>query len=746
MSIKTIAKNIVRRIVKDTHFYEEWVEKRTNEQNARRLSQLKVEEENNRKLYVQPPVHVVNLNANDICNSKCAMCNIWEQKQGFEMSPGQLNTVLKDQLFSQVKHIGITGGEPTLREDLPQLYEAAIDAIPGIQGLSIITNAIKEKDVISRINKVIEVCKRRGKSFSMMVSLDGYGKTHDRVRGREGNFQSAINVINHFKNKNIPIATGCTISKVNVWEVDELLDYIRENEIYGRFRIAEFIKRLYNDNKADVIRNFDEDEVYHLILFFYKLIFNFEKDETYKRTYKSIINILSGGKRLIGCPYHQYGVVLNSRAELAYCAPKSKIVGDALNQSALGLYKDNIAERNRIMDSDCDYCIHDYHSPITYKELKKELDEQTWQRNIHLNSRNFNRMYQSVAAINAAKTKVFITGWYGTETVGDKAILAGIIQELKASYGDELDIVISSLYPLITERTLKELDIAAKVVSVYSEEFVAHAKGSDMVIMGGGPLMDLDVLALPLIAFKIAKQSKGKAIVYGCGLGPLTEEKYVSAVKEILNLADDIKLRDEKSVAMAKKWLKKKVPVSLSGDPAKKYLQKFIEEASQPKPKNVLRCFLREWTYEYSRDLSYDEFLEEKEKFESSLAQFIKQKAAAIGAGEIVLEHMHNFVVGNDDRDFSRHFIKTYFNGDNKIPISYNKYLSTVDSIVYAMQASSHNICMRFHSVLFAHTLNTSFTAIDYTKGGKIFNYLTDNSSVEKMVTVSDLIKNFNGI
>ena len=107
----------------------------------------------------------------------------------------ELEAVLKDPLFSEVTHIGITGGEPTLREDLPQLYQAAINALPHIKGLSIITNAIKNEDVIARIDKVIQVVRGNGKHFSMMVSLDGYGVVHDKIRGRDGNFESAISVI-----------------------------------------------------------------------------------------------------------------------------------------------------------------------------------------------------------------------------------------------------------------------------------------------------------------------------------------------------------------------------------------------------------------------------------------------------------------------------------------------------------------------------------------------------------------------
>jgi MoaA/NifB/PqqE/SkfB family radical SAM enzyme/polysaccharide pyruvyl transferase WcaK-like protein len=687
--------------------------------------------------------HVVNLNANDICNSKCAMCNIWEQKQGFEVSPVQLKEILSDPLFSEVQHIGITGGEPTLREDLPELYKAVIEAIPGIHGLSIITNAIRENDVIERVEQVRELCESYGKNFSMMVSLDGFGETHDKVRGRPGNFNTAINVINHFKHK-VPLAIGCTISKVNVWEVDELLYYMRNNEIYGRFRVAEFIKRLYNDNKANVIRNFDADEVYHLQLFFYKLIFTYEKNETYRRTYKSIINILNGGKRLIGCPYQSNGIVLNSRGEIAYCAPKSAIIGNGLAESGQMIYESNLDERTRIRANECDSCIHDYHAPITYEEKRLELDQRYWKKKLSINQLSAvsisDMMVPAKRLVEKGIPQVLIVGWYGTETVGDKAILGGIVDQLNALYQNNFQLVIASIYPFITDRTCQELNLKAHVIETYTADLIAYSKGSDVVIMGGGPLMDLEDLAIPLKAFQYAKKSGNKTIIYGCGLGPLTKSKYINAVKEILNLADEIKLRDNKSINMARSQFEVKKEVTLSGDPAKMYLSRYPKEN---KESTVLRCYLRDWTHEYAVHLTPVEFELKKIEFERALANYIKQKSVEIGATEIRLENMHNFVVGNDDRDFSRHFISHYFSDWTGAKITYDKYLASVDSIVKVMQNSAHNICMRFHSVVFAHTLNTSFTAVDYTIGGKINNYLSDNNCIERLVNVEELIAKY---
>ena len=735
--MRKLLKKIVLKFISKTRFYERRIEKQNNKSAYSEYLRIKKAEESKKV-----DINIVNLNANDICNSKCTMCNIWQQKKGFEFSAEQLNTILKDDLFKNVKHIGITGGEPTLRDDFHEISESIIDAIPTITGLSTITNCIKEKDVIERISRVIDVCDRRNKSFSMMVSLDGYKEVHDKIRGRKGNFESAYNVIKHFKEKGISIATGSTISKENVWEMDELLDFMKAENIYGRFRVAEFIKRLYNDNRDSVIRNFDKDETYNLILFFYKLIFTFEKNDTFKRTYKSIINVLSGGERLIGCPYHFNGVVLNSRGELAYCAPKSAIIGNSVQNSALELYQSHLEEKSRIINENCSKCIHDYHAPITAKEYKAELDEKYWRRRVNIDSILSRSEIQRIPKKKAFELQIFITGWYGTETVGDKAILAGIIESLEKKYkGQNVGFVISSLYPIVTERTIEELHfLNCKVIPVYSELFISSIKGSDLVIMGGGPLMDLEELALPLISFKVAKKLKIKTMIFGCGLGPLYKEKYITATKKILTLADEILLRDKKSIELANLWLRKNVEVKLSGDPAKAYLtNKLLAYKKAPKI-NRLSCFLREWTHEYAIDKSIEEFKALKLKLESQLSHFIKSKAIELNVDEIYLDHMHNFVIGNDDRDFSRYFIKKYFQ-DFKIPIIYNKKLSTVDSIVERMQTSRFNICMRFHSVVFAHTLNTEFLGFDYTNGGKIYNYLNDNKSLGNLLSINDLLE-----
>jgi hypothetical protein len=56
------------------------------------------------------------------------------------------------------------------------------------------------------------------------------------------------------------------------------------------------------------------------------------------------------------------------------------------------------------------------------------------------------------------------------------------------------------------------------------------------------------------------------------------------------------------------------------------------------------------------------------------------------------------------------------------------------------MLEASYCLTMRFHSTLFAHTLQVPFTAIDYTDGGKVYRYLADRSATDHLVTISQII------
>lgn len=675
---------------------------------------------------------IINLLANDICNSKCQMCFIWKQKKDFEFDPDQLSEILRDPLFSEVRHVGITGGEPTLRKDLAELYSACIENLPNLIGVSIITNAIQYKQVTTRISDIHALCQEADMPFSAMVSLDGLNEVHDTIRGRKGNFDSAIQTI-HFLQDLMgeeKVAFGCTITKDNVWNMHTFLDYVQQKGYYGRFRIAEYINRLYNEGATEVIRTFDEDETYELTTFFMRLIEDFEPNPDYQRTYWSIIHMLNGGNRLIKCPYQSIGVVLDCRGNMQYCAPKSKSLGNALKQSALAIWNNNMQERGRIIKEECQDCIHDYHAPESLPELNSLVSDIIWRNILRV---GFYFSYHKISTLILKNTfrkkrqkSVFITGWYGTETVGDKAILGSIISDVRKEY-PEHEIIISTLTnEHVVNRTLKELNEKAKVVYAYSSGFVSASLNSTCTILGGGPLMDMGAMSIPLWAFKLARSRKNETIVWGCGLGPLKSDLYLDTTREILRHATKVMLRDSKSIQNCKALSEEIVP-ELSGDPAVHY----VRNLKVNRDKNIephIACFLREWPIEYSESDDLSVFEQQRNQIEGNLAHFIRTRSKDTGL-PVVLYPMHTLNIGGDDRIFARRFIDQHL---SDIDARCHNRPTSVADIAHAMTQSQLNICMRFHSVLFASELETDFIAIDYTLGGKIYGYLKDRNQLDR--------------
>lgn len=698
----------------------------------------------------------LNLLVNDVCNSRCQMCLIWKNKKSKTLSIDELHTAFQDNLFSDIEYVGVSGGEPTLRNDLPDVFRVICSEFTKIKGVGIITNGIIEASVKQKILDVANVCQSFEVPFNVMFSLDGIGNVHDIVRGRRNNYDSVWSLINFFhKDTDIPTSFGCTITASNALYVDELLDLVQSIGLYGRFRVAEFIQRLYNDEQSDYIRAFDETMLYHLGLFFFRLEHEYENSEIYRKTYRSIRGMLAEGKsRQTGCPYQSRAAVLTAKGELLYCSPKSPDLGNVLNISAKKIYFSNIDKRRSIVEKDCQDCIHDYHSPATTHEKISEFIER--QRRKHyrceqiVKRAKFQPKYrQNISnCVQLDSATVLIVGWYGTETIGDKAILWSVVNNLKLRSNPPEKIYLSSLYPFISQWTVKELNLnGIEVIETYTSEFEATCRLVDEVIVGGGPLMDIEPLNHILYAFIQAAKNKKIARIEGCGIGPLFDPLYTEVVSEIFRLADHITLRDSVSASRGATDFNRK-DIEIVPDPATNYVVSvknsngsLTPSVTSSKEKNVA-CFLRQLTSEYRGDLDEQLFISLQERFEAQLVQMLSYISNEHHL-EVSLLPMHTFSVGGDDRKFSRKLAKDVEviaerkNISSKV--SYKRGIVSPLEIIQSMSHARFSVCMRFHSVLFAQTLGVPYIAIDYTSGGKIESYLRDRGAMNRLITLKDV-------
>ena len=153
-----------------------------------------------------------------LCNARCVMCDTWklcqeDPKAGKdEMTPAELDGILtRDAEFlSEIRKIGLTGGEPFLREDLVDLVEVLVRHFPKAR-ISLVCNGLLHKRIVKKLPDLRRVCP----DLVFSVSLDGMEGVHDKVRGIPGAFDKALGTIKAALEAGFTVTSGMTISELN---------------------------------------------------------------------------------------------------------------------------------------------------------------------------------------------------------------------------------------------------------------------------------------------------------------------------------------------------------------------------------------------------------------------------------------------------------------------------------------------------------------------------------------------------
>lgn len=158
------------------------------------------------------------------CNSKCIMCNIWSTKIAErEMTIEEYKDFFSRLEFREVEDLNISGGEPTLRNDINEVIDAILDSMPKVRMFFLSTNGTnpeKVRDLFLRYS-------RRIKDVYVCVSIEGDRSTHKKVRGIDS-YNSAIKTIKLCKeaNPNIHSIISMTLTSIN--SNKESLDHIKK--------------------------------------------------------------------------------------------------------------------------------------------------------------------------------------------------------------------------------------------------------------------------------------------------------------------------------------------------------------------------------------------------------------------------------------------------------------------------------------------------------------------------------------
>ncbi|MEM1153176.1 MAG: polysaccharide pyruvyl transferase family protein [Pseudomonadota bacterium] len=698
---------------------------------------------------------VIQFPVNDICNARCQMCKIWEQKLDKQISPEQLESALSNDLFSDVTSVGVNGGEPTLRKDLSELVDVLYRTLPRLNTISLITNALVSKRVIAAVEALAEVVKRHDGHLDVMVSLDGVGEIHDTVRGREGNFKNAEKVLDFLSAGEgaWTYQLACTVVRDNVPGLFDLLDYAISRDTYIKYRLGVPHRRLYADEVSAPFA-LNEQEKYDLCVFLETLISSYEQSEPQRFFYRSLIDqIMYDAPRKAGCNWQHRGVTISARGELLYCAVQSNTLGSLAERDADALYYGHQDHLQDIIRTKCDGCTHDYGGipaegeyarqclveaasriglPLREFERGERLvPVSQWLRGIKLGRKESRYGIRSPDPIPAPmkalpkSPQIMICGWYGTETLGDKAILGGIVRALNEQFSDyQLHLV--SLETYISRMTQRQMPELAGATIVPLEKAVKQTAEMDVVLFGGGPLMAVNAILDMLAIFRAAASLGKPTVVAGCGVGPMGGDIHNTYIQRLLQLSSVRLFRDQLSMDNAASLGVDVSRDTVTEDPAHFWLRSCSTPTTNlARGGRRLLLALRDWPHQQYSKHKPERAQIIQSQFEAAVMSCLTRLVGAVPDLQIIPFPMCTNHHGGDDRWYYRRLFAGHPEAYEQLdPVLDKRYLSGELSPQEASDvfASADVLLgMRFHSLVFAAERGVPAVAVDYTEGrGKV--------------------------
>lgn len=217
---------------------------------------------------------MITLEITQRCNCRCEMCRFWSDDSSCadlnELSLNDLKKIVLKVNRAYKKNnqkllFGITGGEAFLRKDI-------IDFFKFLNKYNI------EYDVITNFSVPdLEQVKRFAncKPSKLNVSLDGIGKTHNLVRGKDI-FDKVFENMKYFQKlqPSIPIKINSTINKRALNDLEKILYFAMENGFELNFQHLNFIT-----SELLIQQKEFEKKFFNRLFFHEPTLYNLTKDE-----------------------------------------------------------------------------------------------------------------------------------------------------------------------------------------------------------------------------------------------------------------------------------------------------------------------------------------------------------------------------------------------------------------------------------------------------------------------------------
>jgi len=273
------------------------------------------------------------------CNARCNMCEVWKNPS----SPSDEIGLTEIKKLPQTAFTNITGGEPFIRQDLPEIVEVLKEQTKRIV---ISTNGYF-------IDRIVSLCEKYP-DIGIRISIEGMPKTNDEIRGIPDGFDRGLRTLLRLRAMGIQdIGFAMTVQDSNCRDLLPL--YHLAKGLGYEFATAVVHNSHYFhkwDNKIN-----DKELVCGELKKLVKEFLRSKKPKAWFRAYFNwgLINYIHGNKRLLDCDMGKNGFFVDPWGDVLSCngMDQKQPMGNLKTQSWDEIWSSRQAQKVRQMVKGC---------------------------------------------------------------------------------------------------------------------------------------------------------------------------------------------------------------------------------------------------------------------------------------------------------------------------------------------------------------------------------------------------------
>jgi MoaA/NifB/PqqE/SkfB family radical SAM enzyme len=308
---------------------------------------------------------VLSLAVTGRCNSHCVMCNIWKQAreepeiESQELSKERILDILSNPLFSELVELDLTGGEPHLRDDLTDVVLGIIKfkstSLPKLRSIITTSNGFLTGRIISNYRDMLRALKDTDIDLVSVVSIDGIGETHDKIRGTKNAYKMAAATLDRLaelKREYPGLISGIktTILPQNIDVLDDIFDFARTRDLFYIISPAFFTENRF--------RNLGRRDELALAPNEYKKVLDFYSRDELKTGYyyDAARRFLTDGRRQWVCSALFNYLFIDFDGKIYPCEIMPEPIGDLKRQDVRDVWASPRAQAWRKRIGKSEYC------------------------------------------------------------------------------------------------------------------------------------------------------------------------------------------------------------------------------------------------------------------------------------------------------------------------------------------------------------------------------------------------------